>query len=182
MFNGETPSQVVYCYGIYQTLYDDMQVTLPEWFSLHKGLPTEEELDEMTDGRHKLLILDDLLQDVVKSLQMERLFTQGVHHRNISIIFVSQNMYAQSRCARTINLQMHYIVLFRHLRDVSQVMYLGRQLYPSRRNVLLEAYRDCVKTRYGYIVIDLSPHSQDKYRLRSRIFPGEDPVIYVPRV
>lgn len=182
MFDGAPPPcQVLYCYGIHQKLYDDMSTTLPN-FSLHEGLPTEEKLDEFTDGQHKLVILDDLVQDVVKNANMERLFTQGCHHRNISVIFVMQNLFQQGKCARTISLNVHYMVLFRNLRDALQILHLGRQLYPGKSDILLEAYRDSVKAPYGYIVIDMSPNADDKYRLRTHIFPGEDTVIYLPRV
>jgi hypothetical protein len=35
--------------------------------------------------------------------------------------------------------------------------------------------------KYGYLVIDMHPTSNDKYRLRTDVFPGEDCIIYTDR-
>jgi len=31
--------------------------------------------------------------------------------------------------------------------------------------------------KYGYLLIDFSPHTEKKYQLRTRIFPDETPTI-----
>ena len=36
-----------------------------------------------------------------------------------------------------------------------------------------------MKTSYGYMVIDLNPQSNPKHRIRTQIFPGEYPIIYL---
>ena len=69
----------------------------------------------------------------------------------------------------------------RNLRAASQISHLGRQLYPGKASMLEEVYRDCTQEPYTYLVIDLAPESDDKYRLRTRVFPGEDPVVYIPK-
>ena len=57
----------------------------------------------------------------------------------------------------------------------------GETAYPGQAGMLEEIYQDAMREPYGYLVIDMSPHAQDEYRLRSKIFPGEDPIIYIPR-
>ena len=64
------------------------------------------------------------------------------------------------------------------MRNRSQIGYLGRELFPKNPNMLLESYEDCMKDSYGYLIVDLNPHSDDKYRLRTHIFPGQDVLIY----
>ena len=71
------------------------------------------------------------------------------------------------------------MVLMKNLGDGSQVSILGRQLYPGKSKGFLQAYEDVLNSEtYGYFVVDMSPHAEDRYRLRTRIFPQEDPIIY----
>ena len=156
-----------------------MERTIPNFYC-KQGLPSVEELDELTrDKRHKLIIIDDLMHEVMGNKDMELLFTQGTHHKCVSVKLITQNLYTGGKHARTIALNMWYMVLMKNLRDVSQVSILGRQLYPGKSKGFLLAYEDALNSdKYGYFVVDMSPHSEDEYRLRSRIFPDEDPIIY----
>jgi hypothetical protein len=178
MYAYDPPKKIMYCYGVYQKLFDDMQQTLSN-FTLHSGLPTQSEVDDFADGTHGLIVLDDLMHQVLEQKDMECLFTQGCHHRRLSVIFINQNLYGQGRSARTISLNTWYLIVFKNVRDSSQLLTLGRQLFPGRANILVEAYRDVMKTAYAYLVIDLSPHVKDEYRLRTRVLPGEYPIVYL---
>ena len=46
---------------------------------------------------------------------------------------------------------------------------------------LYEAYADCMKTEYNYLLVDLTPQCSEKFRLRSSVLPHEDCVIFVPK-
>jgi hypothetical protein len=180
MYAKDPPRKIMYCYGSYQPLFDDLERDIPR-FTLHQGLPNRSEIDEFADGEHGLIVLDDMMHQVVENPDMELLFTRGCHHRNISIIFVKQNLYNKGKSAKTIALNTGYLVLFRNVRDTSQISTLGRQIYPGKSGILVEAYRDATKQQFGYLVVDMSPYGEDKYRLRTNVFSGEDPIIYVPR-
>ena len=111
MYSRDPPSQILYCYGIYQPLFDDMERDIPN-FTSRQGLPSVEELDEFTmDRRHKLIVIDDLMHRVVQNKEMELLFTQGTHHRCVSVILITQNLYPGGKHARTIALNTWYMVL-----------------------------------------------------------------------
>ena len=172
----DPPVHTLYCYGIHQPLFDEMEKELSN-FTAKQGLPSTEELEEYTrDRRHKLIILDDLMHEVVQHKDMELLFTQGTHHRCVSVILITQNLFPRGKHARTIALNTWYMVLMKNLRDASQVGILGRQLYPGMNGGFIKAYEDALT--HGYFLIDISPHANDTYRLRTRVFPGEDPIIY----
>ena len=82
MYSKDPPSKVLYCYGIHQDLFDDMEWYVPN-FQSRQVLPTVEELDESTrDKRHKLIIIDDLMHAFMWNKNMELLFTQGTHGNN----------------------------------------------------------------------------------------------------
>lgn len=178
MYSGDPPAQVLYCYGIHQDLFDHMERTIPNFYS-KEGLPSKEEMNDFTrDKKHKLIIIDDLMHQVMENKEMELLFTQGTHHRCVSVFLITQNMYPGGKHARTIALNTWYMVLMTNFRDVSQVGILGRQLYPGQAKGFLKAYENAISAKHGYFVIDMSPHAENKYRLRTNVFPDEDPIVY----
>ena len=182
MYVDDPPVETLYCYGINQPMFQEMKKTLPN-FTLHQGLPTASELDEYTkDRQHRLIILDDLMHQVIKDKDMELLFTQGCHHRRISVTFIAQNLMPQGKNSRNIALNTWYIVLMKNLRDSSQISHLGRQIFPGKPKFLLEAYEDsCLKVPHGYLMLDLTPQGNEKYRVRTRIFPGQFPIVYLQK-
>jgi hypothetical protein len=175
----EPPDAMLYCYGVWQNLFEDIEM-IPN-MTMHQGLP--DNLDDWApQAKHRLIIIDDLMDKVVNDMEMSLLFTQGCHHKHISIIYITQNLYLQGKYSRTISLNTQYIVLFRSLRDVSQISLLGRQMFPGKSKLLTQVYTDVMKVPYAYLIIDSSPHSNPQYRLRTHIFPGEYPVVYVSKV
>ncbi|GIY20858.1 hypothetical protein CDAR_607591 [Caerostris darwini] len=65
--------------------------------------------------------------------------------------------------------------------DRSQIMHLGRQLYPSQTKFFREVYEDATSKPFSYLLIDLIPDTDDSLRLRSGIFPGDKYCVYQPR-
>lgn len=175
MFDPE-PSQVLYCYGVYQKAFDEMQQEMP-FIQFHCGLPTPAIVNEFshpTDTR--VIICDDLMEQMVKSSDIEALFTRHSHHKNLTIIYINQNLYCPGKHSRTINLNTHYLIIMRNPRDVSTMKTLGRQL--GIGNALFEAYTDVHKEPFSYLCVDMSPWGQEDHKLRTKIFKDEDTVIY----
>ncbi len=171
---GNAPKRVVYCYGIWQPVFEEMERTERDVI-FHKGVPSPELWE---GGDHTLLVLDDISREVISNPEMEKVFVQGTHHAGLTCVFVTQNLYMAGKHARTIALNTTYNVLFRNPRDASQVQTLGRQLFPGKSAAFKEAYADATRAPYGYLVVDLSPIVDERYRVRTHIFPGECPVLY----
>lgn len=174
MFQHSAPNKILYCYGVNQPAFDDMKKTVKN-VTFYEGLPDLATLENHATP-HTVVVLDDLMNQVVKNEEMERLFTQGCHHRGMSVIFITQNLFAQGKCSRTISLNATYLILFRNLRDTNQIAYLGRQI--GRGPGFLEAYEDSLKDDYGYLVVDMSPGTLKDLRLRTNVFPGESTIVY----
>lgn len=174
------PHKILYCFGVWQDLFDKMQSTIAN-ITFHEGVPSYSLLEEFADGNHNIIILDDLMADCVKNQDVADLFSRGSHHKKFSILFINQNMFCQGKNARTISLNCHYIILFQNLRDQSQIQRLGQQLFPGQGQLLLESYKDIMNTKYGYLVIDLSPHTHQSFRLRTEVFPDEVTKVYLLR-
>jgi hypothetical protein len=103
------------------------------------------------------------------------LFTKKSQHRKIGVMSIIQNM----RHRRTINLNAYYMVLFKNLTDVSQIMALAHQMYPRRTQFVLEAFVRATSRPHGYMVIDMKQNTTDILRLRTFIFPVEKQKAYV---
>jgi hypothetical protein len=75
-------------------------------------------------------VLDDLLNEAY-SREVYDLFTKGSHHRHISVILITQNVFHQGRFSRDISLNAKYLVVLKNVRDKNQFAYLAKQVYPE---------------------------------------------------
>lgn len=81
---------------------------------------------------------------------------------------------------RTISLNMHYYILFENRRDMEQILRFGRQVLPHQSKFFFDSYKKSTISKYGYLLVDLNPHTDKLYSLRTRIFPEEDTIVYRP--
>ena len=101
---------------------------------------------------------------------VENLFTDG-RHLNLSVVFVSQNLfYARKKC-RTISLNSTYIVVFKNPRDQTQIRHLACRMFPSKPKFLQATYEEETKDPYRYLFLDFHPNSPEFARVRGNIFP-----------
>lgn len=127
-----------------------------------------------------LVILDDMMNDANSSVQVCELFTKGSHHRNISVVLITQNIFHQSRYCRDISLNAKYIVIFKNPRDKAQFNHLARQIYPENVKALQNIYKEITLLGHSYLMIDLSQGINDLLRFRTNIFNREYTVCYCP--
>lgn len=165
------PRNIIWCYGIFQSMFKRIKNV-----QFMQGIPNITDFDENTST---LLIIDDLMDDVNSSTS--QIFTKGSHHRNISVVFLTQNLFHGSKHTRTMNLNTHYLIIFKNPRDAMQISHVGRQMYPGKSQFLVEAFRDATKRPYGYLFIDMKPDTDEKLRILSDIFPDDKTVVYLPK-
>lgn len=179
------PEEIVWCYGVYQNkVFREISSIVNGGGGggckarFVEGVPDASEFDGQ---RPALLILDDLMHEAGKSVA--DLFTRDSHHRNISVIFLTQNIFAKSAYSRTINLNAHYLVIFKNPRDRAQIAHLSRQMYPGSVSAfLVDAFHDATHNQpFAYLVVDLKADTEEELRVRTRIFPDDSPnYVYVP--
>lgn len=133
------------------------------------GLPDMDEFDG--NDEPKLIVVDDMMRETNDSVV--DLFTKGSHHRNLSVFFITQNLFHQGRGQRDISLNAHYIVCFKNPRDRAQIKYLARQMYPDNTKFIVDAYSDATKTPHGYLLLDLKQSTPDNMRVRTTVFPDD---------
>ena len=107
------------------------------------------------------------------------IFAKLSHHRNLSVVYLTQDLLYKNKQTRTLSLNSHYIVLFKNARDASQVANLARQMYPGKSAFMIEAFKNATSTPYGYLLIDRKQETDDKLRLRTGISPGDVQFVYL---
>jgi len=74
----------------------------------HEGLPRND--DYVNDPQPKFIVIDDFMREASDNAVID-LFTKGSHHKNLSIFFITQNLFHQSRGMRDISLNANYIIV-----------------------------------------------------------------------
>ncbi len=75
---------------------------------------------------------------------------------------------------------MDYIVIFKNVRDASQIRHLRMQMYPENKDFLVNAFRDATKEPYSHLFLDLRSNSVETLRVRANVL-GNFQTIYIPK-
>lgn len=126
MFN-PAPDEIIYFYGVWQPLFDEMQNTTPN-ITFVEGIDADK-IHNFDPNLRRIAIFDDLLTSATKSQVISDLFTRGCHHTNTSIVLITQNLFPKGSHARTISLNCQYIIVMKNARDQQQINILGRQMF-----------------------------------------------------
>ncbi|KAK3724953.1 hypothetical protein QZH41_017160, partial [Actinostola sp. cb2023] len=169
------PQRIVWSYSQWQPAYEQMQQTLPG-IEFVKGIPHDLDEDWYFDPKvNNLIVIDDQMAETSNDQRILNLFTKGSHHRNLSVIFLCQNVYFQGKIMRTLSLNAAYLVLFKNPRDKLQITTLGKQMYPGKTDQFLHKYEAAVERPYGYLFVDLKPNTPEECRLRTNVLPNDPP-------
>ncbi len=173
---------VLWCYSIWQPKFDQLEREIPN-IQFHRGIPSEEMIEQFADGSsHKLMVIDDQVDSITKSETVQDICLRGSHHRRLSLVYMTQNLFFQGRYAKSIQVNTCYNVLLANPRDVTQIATLSRQVFPHKSKAIVEAFEDITThTKFGYLVVDTSPYAKPEYKLRTNIFPGETPTLYLAK-
>lgn len=169
----ENIDEIIYCIPEGQIVDSEMIYN-----TLHEGIP---DVQMFADLKPRLVILDDLMREANSSVV--DMFTKGSHHYNLSVIFVTQNIFNQVKGCRDISLNAHYIVCFKNPRDKQQILHLSKQVNPENPKYIQEAYIDATTRPFGYLLFDLRQTTPDIIRYRTNIFKKDKPsnIVYVPK-
>ena len=75
---------------------------------------------------------------------------------------------------------MDYIVIFKNVRDATQIRYLGQQMYPENKDFLVSAFRDAMKEPYTKLFLDLWSNSRDALPVRANVLNNFQ-TVYLPK-
>ena len=161
--------KIYYFYKEFQPLFKDMQRVIPEIeFLKYSGFDVTKNLS------HCLLIYYNSCEQIFNDKEFLKLVTSG-RHRKLHVIYVKHNLFQQSNWSRTIDLNTTHIIIFKSLRDIQQIEYLGKQL--NCLQLIKEAYKLATAEPFGHLMIDLDPKTSQGLRFLSQLL-GPDPSIF----
>ena len=139
----------------------------------------DEIFDSLSNEQRNILVLDDQIGVASSSSSVADLFTRGSHHRNLTEIYLVQNVYNHGKSQRTISLNSHYSVVFRNCRDASQFRTMAYQICPNNSKWLIDSFTDATFKPYRYLVLDHQPSTFKNQTVVTNILPGEQLTYYI---
>lgn len=160
-------THIIWCYSLHHPPLD----ALGKKITYIRGVP---DIASKVFHAPTLIVLDDLMSKKDKSA-IVHLFTQGSHHLNVSVVYISQNIFHKAKEERDISLNAHYIVMFKNPRDNSQIRHLAYQVYPQNPAFLSKCYYMVTRHAHGYLLIDFKQCTPEICRIRTNIFSENEP-------
>ena len=170
------PEKIYFCYSAWQPTYDKLMLSKHLNIQFNKGMLDANCLDSFTP---KLIILDDMMSEIKDSDEVGNIFTKYSHHKNISVFLVIQNLFVKGASTREMSLNTHYIVVFNNPRDRAQIGYLGREMFPQKRNFIVDAYTDACSQPFGYLILDFKQTTPERMRVLTGVLNKEKKIVYV---
>ena len=96
-------SDILWCYSEWHPSNSEISKNI----TFQKGL---DNISKENTDQPRLIILDDLMgqnESIVADL-----FTKGSHHNNMSVIYITQNIFHQGKRQRDISINSHYLIFF----------------------------------------------------------------------
>ena len=160
--------RIVWLYKRWQPLHTVVHRTVSPTVEFIQGIPSGLGDDDFFVPRiNNVLILDDLFSEAVKDKRITDLFTEGSHHRSLSVISISQNLFASKDPTQRRNC--HYLVLFDKPVDIQSVMTLACQMYPGKSEKMMKIIEKATRQPYGYLLVDLKAYTPENDRLKCKI-------------
>ena len=177
IFTGEI-HKIIYCYGAYQPCFAEFKEHIPN-IEFVQGFP--ETILDFFENQPGILIVDDLMGSCSNDQLMADIMTKHSHHRNITVVYIVQNLFPPGKFSRTISLNCHYIFAFKNLRDSMGISNLIQQVFCNKKERMyaMESFQDATDKMYGYLLFDLHPSTSTDFRLRTNVFPDERHIAYV---
>ena len=174
---GEQIKNVVFCYAVWQDIYQDMKDRGVITKFVNKMPTTEEFTDLVSPYRDKggsIVVLDDFMQEI--SNDLVSIVTVHSRHYNTSTFILFQSLFPSNRLARQISLNVKYIHVHKNPRENAQFQVLARQLSPKDYKWLIDAYHDVTREQYSSLLIDMTQQRKEPLRIRSHYLPHELPM------
>ena len=131
------PRKIVYCYDRWQPRFDRMKQTM----QFYKGIPEAALLTKwFGPSKGGVMVLDDLMAEGGQDKQVLDLFTKDSHHRNSTVLYLTQDLFPPGKFSKTINCNAHYLIAFKHPRDQTGIRNVLTQAFPTDWRDKLELF------------------------------------------
>ena len=146
------PKKLYYMYNVEQDFMNTWNAIENQSITFIKGL----DFTQMDTSEPSLLVVDDLVLSTNK--EVAEMFILGSHHKQISVFFITQNLFPNCPVFRIMSANAHYYVIFQCHRHFRQVHTLARQIFiGDDLKRITNAYKRASETPRGFIVLSFSP-------------------------
>ena len=114
-----------------------------------------------------MIVLDDLISTAAENPRITDRFTEGSHHRNVSVVVLNQNLYFSKDPTQRRNC--HYLFLFKNPVDKQRIMTLAKQSYPGKTHCFLEKLEQANRKPFQFLLVELKTATPEHLRLRRDI-------------
>jgi hypothetical protein len=170
-------SVIKYVYGAWQPAFERLQRQLPD-IEFIDGWQTDLS-ERFNPNNTNLLILDDIVSSCKNDTALSDLFTKGCHHRNVSVILITQNYFFAGSSGVDVRRNTQYLALFPCRQDQRQVARFAQQIFPANWKYFMQAYADAVRPRFGYLFVDMHHECDPRFSLRANIL-NKYVTVYLP--
>lgn len=177
--NGEKIKNVVFCYAIWQTYYNDIkrENTVTRWIGKMPSLQEFQDLVEPYKNKGgSIVVIDDFMKDI--GPDMDEIVRVTSRHNNTSIFLLFQNLFPRHPLARQISLNVKYIHLHMNPRENNQIYTLARQMDPTSSKWIVESFNHATSQKpYSALLLDLTQACPHHLRVRASYLPHESPLV-----
>ena len=146
------PNKLYYMYNVEQEFMKTWNTTEHQPIKFIKGL----DFEQLDTSEPSLLVVDDLVLSTNKTVA--EMFILGSHHKQISLFYITQNLFPNDPIFRIMSANAHYYILFHCQRHFRQVHTLARQIYVGEDlKRIINAYKRASEKPRGFIVLSFSP-------------------------
>ena len=166
-------TRVVWYYATPQPGYDSLKQMGVE---LKEGLPESIEIDfprAAPDNQTQIIVLDDFMKQAAKDDHVLQLFTKWSHHKNLTAILITQNLYHQGRHSVDITRNVSVGGFIIELRNIQVIQRFLQSSYSKEqvREIMRWIRTNTYGKPYSNFFIDFDMKTSDQCRLRLNIIP-----------
>ena len=146
------PKNIYYMYKVEQDFMKSWNKIEEQKITFIQGLNP----DKMKTSEPSLLVIDDLLLSTNKDVV--EMFILGSHHKQISLFYLSQNLFPDCSLFRTMSNNAHYFVIFNNKRNSTQIHRLAHKVFIGKYVLRIKnAYKRIQQQHWGFMVLTFVP-------------------------
>ena len=146
------PKNIYYMYKVEQDFMKSWNKIEEQKITFIQGLYP----NKMKTSEPSLLVIDDLLLSTNKDVV--EMFILGSHHKQISLFYLSQNLFPDCSLFRTMSNNAHYFVIFNNKRNSTQIHRLAHQVFIGKDvKRIKNAYKRIQQQQWGFMVLTFVP-------------------------
>ena len=158
------PKIITLVYKVDQPIYHEMNID----HLVQDGPNLKQRLFQIAQGDSMLCIFDDMMNSESLS-DLANLFVVDGRHLNLSLVFISQRIFANSEEFRQISQNCDYFSLFRNPRNAQEIRTLASQMSPGKLE-LVKYFAEATQDPFSYLWLNLTQECHPAVKYLSHLF------------